>query len=91
MQKTLYLATFDVGYTHILRVFYAADEAESQQKRATFGATCVVQEQITLRRESRQGSLQDSPPTMLHVRAWLQASQSKAPGRGTRPFLRLHT
>ncbi len=29
MQKTLYLATFDVGYTHILRVFYAADEAES--------------------------------------------------------------
>jgi hypothetical protein len=33
MQKTLYLATFDVGYTHILRVFYATDEAESQQKR----------------------------------------------------------
>jgi hypothetical protein len=34
MQKTLYLATFDVGYTHILRVFYAADEAESQQKKS---------------------------------------------------------
>jgi hypothetical protein len=34
MQKTLYLATFDVGYTHILRVFYAADEAESQRKKS---------------------------------------------------------
>jgi hypothetical protein len=34
MQKTLYLATFDVGYTHILRVFYAADEAESRQKKS---------------------------------------------------------
>jgi len=34
MQKTLYLATFDVGYTHILRVFYAADEAESQKKKS---------------------------------------------------------
>ena len=33
MQKTLYLATFDVGYTHILRVFYAADEDEAQQKK----------------------------------------------------------
>ena len=33
MRKTLYLATFDVGYTHMLRVFYAADEAESQQKK----------------------------------------------------------
>ncbi len=33
MQKTLYLATFDVGYTHILRVFYAADEAEKEQKK----------------------------------------------------------
>ena len=33
MQKTLYIATFDVGYTHTLRVFYAADEAESQQKK----------------------------------------------------------
>ena len=33
MQKTLYIATFDVGYMHILRVFYAADEAESQQKK----------------------------------------------------------
>ncbi len=32
MQKTLYLATFDVGYTHILRVFYAADEDEKEQK-----------------------------------------------------------
>jgi len=34
MQKTLYLATFDVGYTHILRVFYAADEDEAQQKKS---------------------------------------------------------
>ena len=34
MKKTLYLATFDVGYTHILRVFYAANEAESQQKKS---------------------------------------------------------
>ncbi len=33
MQKTLYLATFDVGYTHILRIFYAADEDEAQQKK----------------------------------------------------------
>ncbi len=31
--KTLYIATFDVGYTHILRVFYAADEDEAQQKK----------------------------------------------------------
>jgi len=31
LKKTLYLATFDVGYTHILRVF---DEAESQQKKS---------------------------------------------------------
>src|SRR5260370_22879768 len=45
-------------------------------------------EQITLHRESRQGSLQDSPPTTLHVRAWSQASRSKAPGRRARPFLR---
>jgi hypothetical protein len=34
MQKTLYLATFDVGYTHILRVFYAADETEKEQKKS---------------------------------------------------------
>ncbi len=34
LQKTLYLATFDVGYTHILRVFYAADEDEAQQKKS---------------------------------------------------------
>jgi len=34
MIKTLYLATFDVGYTHILRVFYAADEAEKEQKKS---------------------------------------------------------
>jgi hypothetical protein len=34
LKKTLYLATFDIGYTHILRVFYAADEAESQQKKS---------------------------------------------------------
>ena len=34
MQKTLYLATFDVGYTHILRVFYAADEDEKEQKKS---------------------------------------------------------
>ena len=34
MLKTLYLATFDVGYTHILRVFYAADEAEKEQKKS---------------------------------------------------------
>ncbi len=33
MQKTLYLATFDVGYTDILRVIYAADEDEAQQKK----------------------------------------------------------
>jgi hypothetical protein len=33
MLKTLYIATFDVGYTHILRVFYAADEAEKEQKK----------------------------------------------------------
>ncbi len=44
MRKTLYLATFDVGYTHILRVFYAADEVESQQKKSDLekeiNATC---------------------------------------------------
>jgi hypothetical protein len=34
MQKTLYLTTFDVGYTHILRVFYATDESEAQQKKS---------------------------------------------------------
>ncbi len=34
MQKTLYLATFDVGYTHLLRVFYAASEDEAQQKKS---------------------------------------------------------
>ncbi len=34
MQKTLYLATFDVGYTYILRVIYAADEGEAQQKKS---------------------------------------------------------
>jgi len=34
MQKTLYLATFDVGCTHILRVFYAADEDEKEQKKS---------------------------------------------------------
>ncbi len=33
MLKTLYLATFDVGYMHILRVIYAADEDEAQQKK----------------------------------------------------------
>ena len=33
MLKTLYIATFDVGYTHILRVFYAADEAEKEQMK----------------------------------------------------------
>jgi hypothetical protein len=33
MKKTLYIATFDVGYTHILRVFYAADESEKEQKK----------------------------------------------------------
>ena len=33
MQKTLYLATFDVGYTHLLHVIYAADEDEAQQKK----------------------------------------------------------
>jgi hypothetical protein len=44
MKKTLYIATFDVGYTHILRVFYAANEAESQQKKSDLekeiNATC---------------------------------------------------
>ncbi len=44
MQKTLYIATFDVGYTHILRVFYAADEAEKEQKMSDLekeiNATC---------------------------------------------------
>ena len=44
MKKTLYIATFDVGYTHILRVFYAADEAEKEQKRKDLeleiNATC---------------------------------------------------
>ena len=34
MLKTLYLATFDVGYTHILRVFYASNEAEKEQKKS---------------------------------------------------------
>jgi hypothetical protein len=34
MQKTLYLATFDVGYTYTLRVFYAADEVEKEQKKS---------------------------------------------------------
>ena len=44
MQKTLYIALFDVGYTHLLRVFYAADEAEAEQKKHTLEeeltATC---------------------------------------------------
>jgi hypothetical protein len=44
MLKTLYLATFDVGYTYILRVFYAADEAEREQKKKDLeleiNATC---------------------------------------------------
>ena len=44
MKKTLYIATFDVGYTHILRVFYAADEAEKEQKKSDLekeiNATC---------------------------------------------------
>ena len=44
LKKTLYLATFDVGYTHILRVFYAADEAEKEQKKKDLeleiNATC---------------------------------------------------
>ena len=44
MKKTLYIATFDVGYTHLLRVFYAADEGEVQQKKHTLEeeltATC---------------------------------------------------
>jgi len=33
MLKTLYIAMFDVGYTHILRVIYAANEVEAQQKK----------------------------------------------------------
>ena len=44
MLKTLYIATFDVGYTHILRVFYAANEAEKEQKKSylekEINATC---------------------------------------------------
>jgi len=44
MKKTLYIATFDVGYTHILRVFYAANEAEKEQKKSDLekeiNATC---------------------------------------------------
>jgi hypothetical protein len=51
------------------------------------GCNMVVARVVTLRRTIRQGSLQDSPlhspPTELLVRAWLQASQSKAPGRST--------
>lgn len=34
LQKTLYLATFDVGYTHLLRIFYAAGEDEALQKKS---------------------------------------------------------
>src|SRR5436189_4832958 len=59
----------------------APESRPGDQKRAAFGATCVVREKITLRREIHQGSLQDSPPTKLLVRAWSQASQSKPPGR----------
>ena len=33
MQKTLYLASFDVGYTHLLELFYATDEKEAEQKK----------------------------------------------------------
>jgi hypothetical protein len=44
MKKTLYIANFDVGYTHILRVFYAADEVKKEQKRKDLeleiNATC---------------------------------------------------
>ena len=34
MEKILYIASLDVGYTRLLRVFYAADENEAQQKKA---------------------------------------------------------
>jgi hypothetical protein len=48
MLKTLYLATFDVGYTHILRVFYAADEDEKEQKKSDLekeiNAVCKILE-----------------------------------------------
>ncbi len=44
MQKTLYLAAFDVGYTHLLQLFYATDEKEAEQKRQDLeretGASC---------------------------------------------------
>ncbi len=33
MQKTLYLAAFDVGYTHLLQLFYATDEKEAERKK----------------------------------------------------------
>lgn len=33
MKKTLWVASLDVGYTGLLRVFYAADEKEAQQKK----------------------------------------------------------
>ncbi len=59
----------------------APESRPGDQKRAAFGATCVVREQITLRRAIHQGSLQDSPPTKLLVRAWSQASQSTTLGR----------
>ncbi len=42
MLKTLYIATFDVGYTHILRVFYAADEVEKEQKRKDLAHGSVI-------------------------------------------------
>jgi len=49
MQKTLYIALFEVGYTLLLRVIYAADEAEVQQKKRDLEeelqATCRSLEQ----------------------------------------------
>ncbi len=44
MKKTLWIASLNVGYTHLLKVFYAANETEAEQVKKELeretGATC---------------------------------------------------
>jgi hypothetical protein len=45
MQKTLWIATLDVGYTYLIFPFYAANEDEAKEKVASLeaenGARCT--------------------------------------------------
>ncbi len=73
MQKTLYLATFDVGYMHMLRVIYAADEDEAQQKKGDLereiNAPCK--------------NLEHYPHGFRLVRSTIPGSKSKRHHQGT--------